>query len=95
MYAGLKKIDYRMIGWSWMLWDWNWFRTRTADSVVRRIGRRIGDGDIVVMHDGDESAPLDDQRHTVDATARLIPEFRARGFVFGTICDPTTSAARP
>src|SRR5215813_12052982 len=46
MYRGLKKIDYRMIGWSWMLWDWNWFRRRTADSVVRRIANRAGDGDI-------------------------------------------------
>jgi hypothetical protein len=28
-----------------------------------------------------------DQRHTVDATARLIPELRAKGFEFGTICE--------
>ncbi len=87
MYAGLKEIDYRLVGWSWMLWDWNWFRTRTADSVVRRVGRRIGDGDIVVMHDGDESAPFKDQRHTVEATARLIPDLRQRGFAFGTVCE--------
>jgi len=87
MYAGLKKIDHRMIGWSWMLWDWNWFRARTADSVVNRVAHRIGDGDIVVMHDGDESAPFKDQRHTVDGTARLIPQLRAKGFDFATICD--------
>jgi peptidoglycan-N-acetylglucosamine deacetylase len=87
MYSGLKRIDHRMVGWSWMLWDWNWFRTRTADSVVRRVLARIGSGDIVVMHDGDEKAPTKDQRHTVEATARLIPELRTRGFAFGTICD--------
>ena len=87
MYAGLKTIDHRLIGWSWMLWDWNWFRHRTADSVVRRVLGRIGSGDIVVMHDGDEKAPFKDQRHTVEATARLIPELRTRGFRFGTICD--------
>lgn len=87
MYQGLKKIDYRLIGWSWMLWDFNWFRARTADATVRRVSRRIGDGDIVVMHDGDESAPLKDQRQTVDAAARLIPELRAKGFEFGTVCD--------
>jgi peptidoglycan/xylan/chitin deacetylase (PgdA/CDA1 family) len=86
MYAGLKKIDHRMVGWSWMLWDWNWFRPRTADSIVNRVGHRISNGDIVVMHDGDESAPLEDQRQTVDATARLVPELRAKGFVFGTVC---------
>jgi peptidoglycan/xylan/chitin deacetylase (PgdA/CDA1 family) len=87
MYAGLKRIDYRLIGWSWMLWDWNWFRARTADSVVNRVGPRVANGDIVVLHDGDEAAPYKDQRHTVDAVARLIPNLRAKGFDFGTICD--------
>ncbi len=70
-----------------VLWDWNWFRARTAGSVVRRIESRAAAGDIVVMHDGDESDPRRDQRHTVDATARLIPALRARGFEFGTICE--------
>lgn len=88
MYAGLERIDYRLIGWSWMLWDWNWFRARTAESVIRRIAPRAGNGDIMVMHDGDESAPTKDQRHTVEAVARLIPELRAKGFEFGTVCTP-------
>jgi peptidoglycan/xylan/chitin deacetylase (PgdA/CDA1 family) len=87
MYAGLKQIDYQMVGWSWMLWDWNWFRERTADSVLNRLRNRVSSGDIIVLHDGDESAPLKDQRHTVDATARLIPDLRARGFSFGVVCE--------
>lgn len=95
MYAGLKQLDYRMIGWSWMLWDWNWFRARTADSVVRRIAPRASNGDVIVLHDGDEKAPFKDQRHTVDAVATLVPSLRARGFEFGTICDASTTAARP
>jgi peptidoglycan/xylan/chitin deacetylase (PgdA/CDA1 family) len=86
MYTGLKRIDYRMVGWSWMLWDWNWFRKRTAASAVQRIGPRAGSGDIVVLHDGDESAPFADQRHTVDAIAELVPLWRAKGFEFGTVC---------
>ena len=87
MYSGLKQIDYRLVGWSWMLWDWNWFRARTADSVVARIAPRVSNGDIVVLHDGDEAAPFKDQRHTVDAVVRLIPDLRAKGLQFGTICD--------
>jgi peptidoglycan/xylan/chitin deacetylase (PgdA/CDA1 family) len=87
MYVGLKRIDYRLVGWSWMMWDFNWFRKRTADAAVNRIRGRISNGDIVVLHDGDESAPLADQRHTVDATARLIPDLRARGFAFGVVCE--------
>jgi hypothetical protein len=38
----------------------------------------------MVMHDG-ESAPRKDQRQTVDATARLIPALRDRGFGFGGV----------
>jgi peptidoglycan/xylan/chitin deacetylase (PgdA/CDA1 family) len=91
MYLGLKQIDHQMVGWSWMLWDWNWFRARTADSVVNRLRDRVSNGDIIVMHDGDQSAPLKDQRHTVDATARLIPDLRARGFTFGVVCENTTT----
>jgi peptidoglycan/xylan/chitin deacetylase (PgdA/CDA1 family) len=87
MYAGLRRIDYKLVGWGWMLWDWNWFRHRTADSIVTRLGPRISAGDIIVMHDGDESAPRADQHQTVEATARLIPILRARGFRFGKICD--------
>jgi peptidoglycan/xylan/chitin deacetylase (PgdA/CDA1 family) len=87
MYVGLQRIDYRLVGWGWMLWDWNWFRARTADSIVRRIANRVSPGDIVVMHDGDEKAPRKDQRQTVDAAARLIPALRARGFSFGTVCS--------
>jgi peptidoglycan/xylan/chitin deacetylase (PgdA/CDA1 family) len=88
MYAGLRRIDHKLIGFGWMLWDWNWFRRRTADSIVKRVGARISAGDIVVMHDGDESHPFADQRQTVEATAVLVPALRARGFRFGTICAP-------
>ncbi|HVZ23027.1 MAG TPA: polysaccharide deacetylase family protein [Vicinamibacterales bacterium] len=88
MFAGLAKIDYRLVGWGWMRWDWNWFRPRTADSIVHRLADRVSAGDIIVMHDGDEKAPRKDQRQTVEATARLIPLLRARGFTFGTVCAP-------
>jgi chitooligosaccharide deacetylase len=86
MYAGLRRLDYTLVGWGWMLWDVDWFRPRTADRIVARMTARARAGDIIVMHDGDESAPRQDQRPTVDATARLIPALRARGFDFGTVC---------
>ena len=86
MYSGLRRIDHTLVGWGWMLWDWNWFRPRTADSIVTRVAPRLSAGDIVVIHDGDEKAPRRDQRQAVDATAKLIPALRARGFSFGTVC---------
>jgi len=60
MYAGLRQIGYDLIGWSWMRWDWNWYRQRTADATVARIMARATPGDIIVMHDGDVYSPAVD-----------------------------------
>jgi peptidoglycan/xylan/chitin deacetylase (PgdA/CDA1 family) len=86
MYEGLRELDYKLVGWGWMLWDFNWFRARDPQDTIRRVAAHVSDGDIIVMHDGDESAPTRDQRHTVEATRRLIPDLRARGYAFGKIC---------
>ena len=93
MFNGLREIDYTLVGWGWMLWDFNWFKPRRADDTIARVARRIRGGDIVVMHDGDESAPTEDQRQTVDAASRLIPALRERGLSFGTVCHNQTPAA--
>lgn len=87
MFAGLREIDYRLVGWGWMLWDVDVFHPRAADRIVARIASRVRAGDIIVMHDGDDSAPRKDQRATVEATARLIPTLRARAFGFGVVCE--------
>jgi peptidoglycan/xylan/chitin deacetylase (PgdA/CDA1 family) len=86
MFEGLSRLDYRLVGWGWMLWDFNWLRARTAEATFGRVVKHVSDGDIIVMHDGDESAPTRDQRHTVEATRHLIPELRRRGFAFGKVC---------
>lgn len=86
MYAGLQRIDHRLVGWSWGLWDWNWWRGRDARSVAARLARRASDGDIIVMHDGHHVNPRADRRYAVEATSLLIPALRARGFDFGTLC---------
>jgi peptidoglycan/xylan/chitin deacetylase (PgdA/CDA1 family) len=87
MYSGLKKINYRLAGWSWGLWDWNWWRSREADDLARRLSRRASPGDIIVMHDGHHVNPRADRRYAVEATALMVPAFRTRGFSFGTLCQ--------
>jgi len=87
MYAGLRRHRYRLVGWGWMLWDFNWFRPRAGRATAERIEHRVRSGDILVMHDGDESDPRKEQAQTVAATAQLIPRLGARGFMFGTICQ--------
>jgi hypothetical protein len=41
------------------------------------------------MHDGHHVDPRSDRRYAVEAAALMIPALRARGFSFGTLCEPT------
>ena len=86
MLMGAARAGYTVVGWGWMLWDVNLFRERTADRLVPRFTSRASPGDIVVIHDGDDDNPRADRRYAVETVDRIIPELKARGFQFGTIC---------
>jgi peptidoglycan/xylan/chitin deacetylase (PgdA/CDA1 family) len=89
MYEGLQQIDHRLVGWSWGLWDWNWFRGREADKLAARLAKRASRGDIIVMHDGHHVDPAADRRYAVEATRQLVPALRQRGYEFGRLCAPS------
>ena len=78
LYEALERADYRLAGWSFGLWDWNWWRPREADALADRLTRRARAGDIIVIHDGHHIDPRANRQYAVDATARLIPLLRAR-----------------
>jgi peptidoglycan/xylan/chitin deacetylase (PgdA/CDA1 family) len=86
MLAGAARAGYRVIGWGWMLWDFNMFRARTADALVPRLAGRASPGDIIVIHDGHHEDARAERGYAVDTVDRLIPELRANGFAFGTVC---------
>jgi peptidoglycan/xylan/chitin deacetylase (PgdA/CDA1 family) len=87
MLGGLRQIDYRLIGWGWMLWDWDWYRQPSPDALVPRLLARVRSGDIIVMHDGHEAHQGADRRYTIETVSRLVPALRDRGFSFGVVCD--------
>jgi peptidoglycan/xylan/chitin deacetylase (PgdA/CDA1 family) len=87
MMDGLATSGRKLIGWGFFLWDWDWFRRPSADRLVPRIARRAGPGSIVVLHDGHHKNPRADRRYTVETVDRLIPELKAKGLGFGTICQ--------
>lgn len=88
MLAGLRRIDYQLVGWGFMLWDFDWFRRPVPARVARRIARHASPGDIIVVHDGHHENPRANRRHTIETTARLIRMLREEGFSFGRICGP-------
>ena len=85
MLEGLRRIDYQMIGWGFMLWDFDLFRERSV-RIVPRLVRHASPGDIIVIHDGHHVNPRADRRYAIAVTEALIPELRRKGFEFGTIC---------
>jgi peptidoglycan/xylan/chitin deacetylase (PgdA/CDA1 family) len=88
MYEGLVRIDHRLVGWSWGLWDWNWYRPREAEDLAGRLAKRANPGDIIVMHDGHHIDPFADRRYAVEATRQLAIAFRGRGLELRPLCDP-------
>jgi len=90
MYQGLKLLDYRLAGWSWGMWDWDWWRTPKGDRIASRLARKASAGDIVVIHDGHHVNPRPDRRYAGDTVRQLVPQLRARGFEFRRLCDPSS-----
>jgi peptidoglycan-N-acetylglucosamine deacetylase len=86
MLVGAGGAGYRVIGWGWMLWDFNFFRDKTPESLVPRLVNRASPGDIIVIHDGHHVDPRADRRYAVETVDALIPALREKGFQFGTIC---------
>jgi peptidoglycan/xylan/chitin deacetylase (PgdA/CDA1 family) len=87
MIKGLERIDHQLVGWSFGLWDFNWYRRPEPLSLAARLARKASAGDIVVMHDGHHVNPTADRLYTVEATRHLVPALQARGFRFGRLCD--------
>ena len=86
MLMGAGGAGYRVIGWGWMLWDFNFFRKKTAGSLVPRLVRNTSPGDILVIHDGHHVDPRANRQYAIDTVEALIPQLRAKGFQFGRIC---------
>jgi peptidoglycan/xylan/chitin deacetylase (PgdA/CDA1 family) len=85
MLDALQRIDYQLVGWGFMLWDFDLFRARSV-RIVPRLVRNASPGDIIVIHDGHHQNPRADRQYAVDVTRTLVPELRKKGFEFGTIC---------
>ena len=86
MIKGASRADHKVVGWSWMTWDWVGFRKRTAERVARQVIAHAAPGKIIVIHDGHHRNPRAERRYAIDATRRVIDELGRRGYTFGTLC---------
>ncbi|MGH2375520.1 MAG: hypothetical protein ACRDIC_18870 [bacterium] len=86
MYRGLKEAGYTLVGWSWGMWDWDWWRDPEAERAAARLLRKASPGDIIVIHDGHHKNPKADRRHAAGTVRLLVPALRQRGFDFARFC---------
>ena len=93
MMRGLRPRGFRLIGWGWLLWDADPFRTRRPERLIPRLTSHAGPGSIIVLHDGHHVNPAADRRYTIAVVEQLIPRLRSRGLQFGTVCDGAAPAA--
>ena len=87
MYAALARLDYRLAGWSWGMWDWHWWQRPTASKVVSRLHRKAKPGHIIVVHDGHHRDPLKDRQHAGGVVRVLVPALRQQGYTFAPLCE--------
>lgn len=91
MFAGLDRINYKLVGWSWLSWDWVWFRQRTGDRIAAQVVSHAAPGKIAVLHDGHHQNPRADRRYTLDAVPLIIERLRQDGYTFAPLCQPGPS----
>jgi peptidoglycan/xylan/chitin deacetylase (PgdA/CDA1 family) len=91
MLRGAGLACYKVIGWSWMTWDWVWFRKRTPPRVSSQVLSHAAPGKIIVIHDGHHRNPRADRQYAIEATRRVVDGLSAEGYEFRTVCDPASN----
>jgi peptidoglycan/xylan/chitin deacetylase (PgdA/CDA1 family) len=86
MLLGLNRQGYKLVGWSWLSFDWVWFRKRTGERISKQVLSHASPGQIIVLHDGHHRDPAPDRQYTIEAAGTIINGLRNQGYRLGTIC---------
>jgi peptidoglycan/xylan/chitin deacetylase (PgdA/CDA1 family) len=68
--------------WNVTCYDW---KATSADRVFAHARRQIRGGDVILMHDGDQLRMGADRAHSVEATDRVIAQYKGKGYQFVTV----------
>jgi peptidoglycan/xylan/chitin deacetylase (PgdA/CDA1 family) len=91
MFRGAARAGYKIVGWSWMSWDWTGFRKRTGPRVAKHLLAHAAPGKIMVIHDGHHRNPRANRGYAIDATQRIVAKLRSAGYTFHNLCEPRTN----
>jgi peptidoglycan/xylan/chitin deacetylase (PgdA/CDA1 family) len=80
----MREEGYEPVTWSVTCYDWR--RTATQRSIARHAAD-AGEGDIILMHDGNNLEPAADRSRSVAATEDTLNRYAAEGYEFVTVPD--------
>jgi peptidoglycan/xylan/chitin deacetylase (PgdA/CDA1 family) len=79
-----------MVMWSRLAWDW---KAQNKAPVIERL-RRVTNGDIVLLHDGDHLELRGRRMHTVEALQYWLPRWKDAGHSFVTMDSVAPCSAK-
>jgi peptidoglycan-N-acetylglucosamine deacetylase len=80
----MREEGYEPITWSVTCFDWRKLATQRS---IARHAAQAGEGDIILMHDGNNLEPAADRSRSVAATEQTLERYAAEGYVFVTVPD--------
>lgn len=83
---GARRARHHLVLWS--RWGRDWRARATAQSITMEATKRLGGGDIVLLHDADYYGSPGAWRNTLTALPRIIDHIRGLGLELGRIGDP-------
>lgn len=86
----VREEGYEPVTWSITCYDWR--RTATRRSIARHAAK-AGEGDIILMHDGNNLEPAADRHRSVQATSDTLERYAAEGYEFVTVPELVAATA--
>lgn len=83
LYPALRQHGLRVVMWSARVFDWR----LPAEAIEAHLRAKATDGAIVLLHDGDRTAPGDHRAATARALERVLPVLADRGLRCVTVSE--------
>lgn len=78
----MQERGLKVVEWSVMSRDWT---NPGVDVIVERTLKKVKNGSVILLHDGDGITQDDSRAQTVEATRQIIRELLAEGYTFVTV----------
>lgn len=88
-----RALGLEPVMWNVSCYDW---KPISADEIVHRVARHIRGGDVILLHDGGHGRMGVDRSRSIEASDRMVAQYKAEGYEFVTIpemlgCAETTA----